>query len=99
MNHRREPNDDMPDFSLSRYSGGGPGWGSADQATPNAQPSRPIELEPGEFTGMLPRQDRRPLLAEPPPVSLELVADAHVGAINGFEHALEDFYVGLIEFE
>jgi hypothetical protein len=55
--------------------------------------------EPADATGFVPQQDRRPLLPEPPPVYLELVADAHLPAINGSEKALDDFYIGLLEFE
>ena len=32
-------------------------------------------------------------------MSLELVADAHLPAINGLEHALDDFYIGILQFE
>jgi hypothetical protein len=58
-----------------------------------------IALEPADATGFVPQQDRRPLLAEPPPVFLELVADAHLPTVNGSEKALNDFYIGMLQFE
>jgi hypothetical protein len=62
-------------------------------------PETVIALEPADAPGFVPQQDRRPLLPEPPPVLLELVADAHLPAVNGSEKALDDFYIGLLQFE
>jgi hypothetical protein len=64
-----------------------------------AFPSPAIALEEHAASNFVPQQDRRPLLPEPPPVLLELVADAHLPAVNGSEKALDDFYIALLQFE
>jgi hypothetical protein len=56
-----------------------------------------MELEPS--TDFKPTIDRRPLIPPPPPVSLVVIEDAHLPATTGLEHALDGFYVGLLEFE
>jgi hypothetical protein len=45
------------------------------------------------------RADRRPRMPEPPPVRLVTVDDAHMPARAGVEPQLDEFYVGLLEFE
>jgi hypothetical protein len=56
-----------------------------------------MELEPS--TDFKPTIDRRPLIPPPPPVSLVVIEDAHLPATTGLEHALDDFYIDLLEFE
>ncbi|HEY1687140.1 MAG TPA: hypothetical protein VGG19_20435 [Tepidisphaeraceae bacterium] len=44
-------------------------------------------------------KDRRPRMEEPPPVSLVAVADVVLPATCGLEHLLDDFYLGIFEFQ
>ena len=43
--------------------------------------------------------DKRPLMPEPPPVSLVAVEDVHLPAPAGLETQLDGFYAGLLKFE
>jgi len=45
------------------------------------------------------RDDRRPRLPEPPPVSLESVQDVTLPTVAGLEPALDAFYRDLLRFE
>lgn len=56
-----------------------------------------MELEPP--TNFTPKSDRRPHIPPPPPVSLQTVEDARLAASAGDEKQLDDFYVGLLQFE
>jgi hypothetical protein len=44
-------------------------------------------------------EDRRPKIEEPPPVRLIAVEDCQLWAVAGLERELDEFYVGLLNFE
>ncbi len=56
-----------------------------------------MELEPS--TNFRPIPDRRRYIPPPPPVALVTVEDARLPACTGLERQLDEFYVGLLEFE
>jgi hypothetical protein len=58
----------------------------------------PINLEEAQYP-VVPNNDRRPPMPEPPPVKLVAVADVHLAAAAGKEVELDAFYVGLLHFE
>ena len=45
------------------------------------------------------REDRRPTMPEPPPVSLASVRDVRLPMIAGLERPTDAFYVGMLRFE
>jgi hypothetical protein len=45
------------------------------------------------------QSDRRPKMEEPPPVRLVAVEDCQLWAAAGLERELDEFYVGLLNFE
>jgi hypothetical protein len=57
-----------------------------------------MELDSVEIP-FLPKADRRARIPEPPPVRLVTVDDVHLPSPAGAEIALDNFYVGLLEFE
>jgi hypothetical protein len=57
----------------------------------------PLELE--QSAGFAPVSDRRRRMDEPLPVRLVAVEDVHLPALAGIEVELDQFYVGLWEFE
>jgi hypothetical protein len=57
----------------------------------------PVELEPS--TGLQPTADGRPLMDEPPPVRLVAVEDVRLPTPPGIDEQLDEFYVGLWQFE
>jgi hypothetical protein len=67
------------------------------------EPTPPIRLEasPSEASPSAfdKNQDRRPRIEEPPPVRLVAVEDCQLWAAAGLERELDDFYVGLLNFE
>lgn len=58
--------------------------------------SMELERPSGEFS---PRADPRPHMPEPPPVRLVAVEDVHLPAGAGREPELDDFYIGVLQFE
>jgi hypothetical protein len=46
-----------------------------------------------------PKPDVRPKIEEPPPVRLVAIEDCQLWAVAGLERELDDFYVGLLNFE
>jgi len=56
------------------------------------------QLEPSANIA-LPKTDKRPLIPEPLPVRLVAIEDVHLPAPAGREVELDEFYVGMWEFE
>lgn len=56
-----------------------------------------MDLEPS--TNFTPSIDQRPRMANPLPVRLICVEDVTIEAAAGQEQSLDEFYVGLLEFE
>lgn len=63
-----------------------------------SEPAKKIPLEsPAEASER--RDDRRPKIEEPPPVRLMAIEDCQLWAAAGLERELDEFYVGLLNFE
>jgi len=63
-----------------------------------SEPSKKIRLEASAGASKK-GDDRRPKIEEPPPVRLVAVEDCQLWATAGLERELDDFYVGLLNFE
>jgi hypothetical protein len=63
-----------------------------------SEPSEKIRLE-AALKALEKVDDKRPKIEEPPPVRLVAVEDCQVWAAAGLERELDEFYVGLLNFE
>jgi hypothetical protein len=61
--------------------------------------SEKIRLEDSSSPAPKAKHDSRPRIEEPPPVRLVAIEDCQLWAVAGLERELDDFYVGLLNFE
>ncbi|HEY1921910.1 MAG TPA: hypothetical protein VGG44_04020 [Tepidisphaeraceae bacterium] len=64
-----------------------------------ARGKRKIPHKASSTAGSKPARDRRAKIEEPPPVRLIAIEDCQLWAVAGLERELDDFYVGLLNFE